>query len=224
LGGEKLKKYHPPGAVFAAAFIFMAGLCAGVPRVSAQSPDTTAESALLLEEAPSAPDRSAAESALILGDAPGLTGETGGSGSIMILLRMVLVLALAAAAIYGVVFFLKRAARPRAERNPYLKILTSASLGGSRSVYVVSLGAKAWLLGAGESGVSLIAELTDQEILDALLLEESRRNAEGPGGRFVDFRAMLRRLGGERSPGTAGGLVGFSPDKLRKRRERLKGL
>jgi flagellar protein FliO/FliZ len=143
---------------------------------------------------------------------------------------MVLVLALAAAAIYGVVFFLKRAARAPAARNPYLKVLTSASLGGSRQVYVVSLGAKAWLVGAGEGSVSLIAEVTDQETLDALLLDESRRSAESAGGRFGDFRAMLRRLGGGGRDAAGGmdaggtGIAEFSPDKLRKRRERLKGL
>jgi flagellar protein FliO/FliZ len=138
---------------------------------------------------------------------------------------MVLVLALAAAAVYGVVFVLKRAARPREPPNPHLKILTSAHLGGTRFVYVVSLGTRAWLLGAGEGSVSLIAEVTEQETLDTLLLEESRKNAEA-GGRLGDFRALLRRLGGgapaEAGGGSGGG--GFYPEKLRKHRERLKGL
>jgi flagellar protein FliO/FliZ len=133
---------------------------------------------------------------------------------------MVLVLALAAAAIYGVVFFLKRAARPREQNNPHLKVLTSAHLGSSRFVHVISVGSHAWLVGTGEGGVSLIAEINDKEAIDAMLLDESRRSVESAPGRFPDFRALLRRLGArETSDGQP-----FSPENLRRRRERLKGL
>ncbi|MDR1947888.1 MAG: flagellar biosynthetic protein FliO [Spirochaetaceae bacterium] len=162
------------------------------------------------------------EAAIILGEsAPGAASPAGPSFSVV--LRMVLVLALAAAAIYGVVFFLRRAARPQESRNPHLKILTSAHLGSNRFVYVVSVGSRAWLLGAGEGGVSLISELTDQETVDAMLLENSVKNAETAG----NFRALLRRIGGgfvPGKPGPAGGEGASVRDTLRKNRERLKGL
>jgi flagellar protein FliO/FliZ len=214
LGGEKLNRDSLFRAVVIAVLFFVNIGNAALPRLEAQARDQGMGVPL------DAADSRAAESALVLGEAP---PEVEGVNSPLVVLRMVLVLALAAAAIYGVVFFLKRAVRPPAARNPYLKVLTSASLGGSRQVYVVSLGTKAWLVGAGEGSVSLIAELTDQETLDALLLDESRRSAERAGGRFGDFRAMLRRLGGGMDAGGSG-ITEFSPDKLRKRRERLKGL
>jgi flagellar protein FliO/FliZ len=130
---------------------------------------------------------------------------------------MVLVLALAAAAIYGVVFFFKRFSRPAAQKNPYLKVLASAPLSTGSSVSVVSLGNKAWLVGAGTNGVSLIAEITDREMVDAMLLDDSRSDGGRP--KLLDFSALLRRLGG-------GGMAGerLSADDLRKRRERLKNL
>ncbi|MDR0452055.1 MAG: flagellar biosynthetic protein FliO [Treponema sp.] len=148
---------------------------------------------------------------------------------------MVLVLALAAAAVYGVVFFLRRSARPQSERNSRLKILTSAHLGSNRYVYVVNVGTKAWLVGAGEGGVSPIAEITEQEAIDAMILEESLRGAEMSASRFADFRAMLARFTGRPSSVAAGGTRGpdaslradaspFSAQALRKQRERLKGL
>jgi flagellar protein FliO/FliZ len=147
--------------------------------------------------------------------------------TIFVVLRMVLVLALAAAAIYGVVFFFKRLSRPAAQKNPYLKVLASAPLSTGSSVSVVSLGNKAWLLGvgtgAGSSGVSLIAEITDREMVDAMLLDDSRKGPYGShdGGRpkLLDFSALLHRLGGG---GTAGERL--SADDLRKRRERLNNL
>jgi flagellar protein FliO/FliZ len=138
---------------------------------------------------------------------------------------MVLALALAAAAIYGVVFFIRRVSRPRDRRNPYLKILASAHLGSNRYVYVINLGSQAWVVGAGEGGVSLISEVTDREALDAMVLESSQKQAAG--GQLPDFRTFLRRFG-------AGGGAGIPPEKqgypvdqadnVRKNRERLKGL
>jgi flagellar protein FliO/FliZ len=137
---------------------------------------------------------------------------------------MVLILALVAAAVYGAVFFIRRASRPRDTRNPHLKILTSAHLGSNRFVHVVNLGNQAWLVGSGEGGVSLIAEVSDREALDTMLLEDSRRQAESPGRRFSDFRALLRRFGGGSGPGVPPDKPGYSADDVRKNRERLRGL
>jgi flagellar protein FliO/FliZ len=163
------------------------------------------------------------ESEIILGEALPETPESGGR-QIFVIIRMVLVLALAAAAVYGVVYFLRRSARPQTQRNPHLKILTSAHLGSNRYVYVVSVGVKAWLIGAGEGGVNLISEVEDQEAVDAMLLDESRAAAEAGASRFADFKALLRRLGGGGGPPGTISRNGFSTETLRKQRERLKGL
>ena len=167
------------------------------------------------------------ERAFVFGEeAPG-TARSGG-GEIGVIIRMVLVLALAALAVYGVVYFLRRSTRPQTQRNPYLRILTSAHLGSSRFLYVVSVGSRAWLIGAGEGGVNLLSEIDDRETIDAMLLEESRRAGENAASRFVDFRALLRRLGGAGRSAANGvashGDAEFSPDILRQQRQRLREL
>jgi flagellar protein FliO/FliZ len=164
----------------------------------------------------------AAERALPLEEGGAAAGPAGTS-SIGTVFRMVLSLALAAAAIYGVIFFIKRAGRRAETRDPFLKILASAHLGGNRYAHVVAVGAKAWLLGAAEGGVSLIGEIEDKDILNAMLLEDSRRSAEAPPGgfprgRLPDFKAILSRLGMPVDSGAPGA------DNIRKRRERLKRL
>jgi len=137
--------------------------------------------------------------------------------SIWIFIRMILVLALAAAAIYGIVFFLRKNAKQTSASNPFLKILASSHLGFNRYVHIASVGSKAWLLGASEGGVNLISEIEDKEIIDAMLLEDSKKSVETQS-RFQDFLSILRRLG---TPGQ----TRFSGiDEIRKRRERLKGL
>lgn len=164
------------------------------------------------------------ESVFVLGEVDQEVGLSSVSSGFAVF-RMVLALALVAAAIYGAVFFIRRASRPRERRNSYLKVLTSAHLGSNRFVHVVNLGNQAWLVGSGEGGVSLIAEVADREVLDAMLLEDSQKQTE-PGGRIPDFRSLLRRFGGGTGPDRElpPDRPGYSVDNVRKNRERLRGL
>jgi flagellar protein FliO/FliZ len=135
-----------------------------------------------------------------------------------------------AAAVYGVVYFLRKIGRPAEVRESALKVLASTHLGSNRFVHVVSLGEKAWLVGASDGGVDLIAEIEDKESIDALLLDESKRAGEGGAGK-IDFFSIMRKLGaggrlaGSRGAGPSSSSNG-SPSAIgvRERRERLRGL
>jgi flagellar protein FliO/FliZ len=152
------------------------------------------------------------------------TARSASTVSVFSIFRMLLTLAVVAAAIYGLVYFLKfrRASRAKAELDPFLKILASAPLGPSRSVYVVSVGPQAWLVGSAETGVNLISEIGDKDTINAMLLEDSKRIAMPPAGDggapLLDFKAILERLGISTKNENSG------PDQIRKRSERLKGL
>ena len=143
-------------------------------------------------------------------------GQSGGT-SVWYIVRMVLVLILAAAAIYGIVFLFKRASKKAPDNDPFLKVLANVHLGANRYAHVVSVGSKAWLLGASDGGVNLIGEVDDKEIIDAMLLEDSRKISQS-SGKLPDFLAILRRLGAPAQPNASG------VDEIRKRRERLGGL
>jgi flagellar protein FliO/FliZ len=202
LGGEELKL-----PVFALLF-FGAGLLVQIPSISAQEdppqeihPLRAAERAIILDEenapAPAIPNRGPSTWAMI---------------------RMLLTLALAAAAIYGVVFFIRRSSKQPVEGDPFLKILATAHLGSNRYAHIVNVGDKAWLLGSSDGGVNLISEIENKDMLNAMLVEDSRKSAQARNSRFPDFLSVLRRMGvqpQERVPGV---------EDIRKRRERLKGL
>jgi flagellar protein FliO/FliZ len=158
---------------------------------------------------------------------PGGSAETipAASGvSVFGIFRVLLTLAVVAAAIYGLVYFLKfrRTSRAGAEQDPFLKILASAPLVANRSVHVISVGPQAWLVGSAETGVNLISEILDKDTINAMLLEDSKRIAmpptAGAAGPMLDFRAILGKLGISTKNENSG------PDQIRKRRERLKGL
>jgi flagellar protein FliO/FliZ len=144
--------------------------------------------------------------------------------SVFGIFRILLTLAVVAAAIYGLVFFLKfkRASRGKAELDPFLKILASVQLGANRSVHIISVGPQAWLVGSAETGVNLISEIGDKDTINAMLLEDSKRIAAPPAGgsagRLLDFKAVMEKLGFSSKNENPG------PDQIRKRSERLKGL
>jgi flagellar protein FliO/FliZ len=204
LGGEKLNRFCLVAFFLSACFFLNAII------VSAQTPDMPEPS--VPAEAAVSPQTD--ESLLLLGE--DVPAAVAGS-SFWAVFRMVVALALTAAAIYGIVFWLKRVARPPAPRNPHIRVLSSVPLGSNRTLHAVSVGGRTWLLGAGDGGVSLIAEITDQEAEVTAMLQDAQNGAEAPPG-LPGFKALLRRLGGlqaDRRPGA---------DNVRKRRERLKGL
>jgi flagellar protein FliO/FliZ len=157
--------------------------------------------------------RSEAERLLVIEDTP---AAAAGPSSAMAIFRMILVLALVAVVIYLVVFFLRRLSKPQGEQNPHLKILASTYLGSGRYVHVVSVGTKAWLVGSGEGGISHIADITEQEAVDAMLLDSSQKVAEAERNPLQNFQALLKKLSG------VSAREQDSLEKIRQRRERFK--
>ena len=121
-------------------------------------------------------------------------------------------LALVAGVIYLVVYFLRRMGKPQVEQNPHLKVLASTHLGSGRYVHVVSVGKEAWLIGSGEGGVNHIAGIGDQEAIDAMVLDASKRKADTP--EHFNFQSMLKKF--------SGGLSAKEQDRLEKMRTRRK--
>ena len=228
MGGEKLKATRPRWSVLFAAFLLAAGIIGISFPLQAQTVEVPAGEG---QFAPEAPETPSGEAALLIGEPLSDTPAFGTASSLSVIFRMVLVLALAALAIYGVVFFIKRLARPQELRDPHLKLLARVPLGGDSFAAVVSLGPKAWLVGGGSGGVNLISEVSDTETLETLLLDDARRNGEAEARGFIDFRSLLRRFrspsGKEPNPPPAGFPAeesGSFAENLRKQRERLKGL
>lgn len=199
LGGGKLKfsKF---------ALILFCGFFIQITVVSAQETEAPVEDPLLLREQGMALSDTAA-------------GPLPPAGpSVWNVIRMIITLALVAAAVYGIVFLFKKASRRPESKDPFLKVLASAPLGYNRYAHVVSVGSKAWLLGSSDGGVNLIGEVDDRDVLNAMLQEDSRKSDEAAASRFPDFTAMLRRLGVPAQQNAPGA------DNIRRRRERLKGL
>jgi len=141
------------------------------------------------------------ETTLTLGDTgtpARAANNAAGSSTLAYFLRMVVVLALVLAAIYGVYRLMKKASRPKAAESSAVKVLASTSLGSGKALHVVALGSKAYLLGATDSSISLVAEVLDKDFLDALALEAAMAPPAARLGSSRDFSSLLASLLGNR--------------------------
>lgn len=128
-----------------------------------------------------------------------------GSSSAWALVRAILVLAVLAFLVWLLLYFIRRRAAKQAGASPHLKILATTSVALNRHVHVIGLGTKAWLVGSSENAVNLIAEIEDQELIDQLRLEDSRRSSLDAtvAGNFSRLFSSLTGKGS--APGAASG-------------------
>lgn len=173
------------------------------------------------------------ETTLAIGGEAGAGAKAGekssGPNTFLYFLRMVLVLALVLGAIYLVFRLMKRLGKPKVGSDSAIKVLATTSLGTGRAVHVLSLGSKAYLVGSTDSAVSLIAEVTEKEVVDDLVLKAGAEVAAPKG----DFASILSSLLPKRKEGeaplskrersmAAKDEEGLSPEFLAVQRERLR--
>lgn len=156
------------------------------------------------------------ESTLVLAEATNNEIQAPTTSLFPYILRMIIVLAFVIAAIYGLFALIKRSSRQRNEEDAYIKVLASSPLAAGKTLHVISVGERAWLLASTDATVSVVSELEDRELIDALSL----RLAAAPGAAREDFVSSLRRLLTKGS--RTGGAVSSSVDFLVKQRDRLK--
>lgn len=188
------------------------------------------------------------ESKIFLGtaDSNGATGsvERESESGVWILLRIIIVLALVCAAIYGVVYLMKRSTRINVANDPYLKSVAQLHLAPNKSLQVITVGAKAFLVGITEQAISLVGEIDDRELIDAMNLA-SERNAVAAPASFASilssFLPAQNRASGTQKGNEAGERVragntdsgtgiqeaeaaAGTADFIRRQRERLRGI
>ena len=124
----------------------------------------TDESLILID-----PTAGSASSGLAAADAPRSYSSAGA------VLRLIVVLALLCVACYFILRLIRKSQGGNVSTDPFLQVTASLSLGQGKSVSVVTLGGRAFLLGVSENSVSLIAEITDSELIDQMNLSGGSR-------------------------------------------------
>lgn len=177
---------------------------------------TTATESSTGEE--SAPGDAAAEGAVDEGElrfADGETPTTEGEAigpvtdlTIWDFVRMVLVLALVVALIYGLFFLLKRTGSVRSEQSGVITVLATQSLPGNGMVHLIKVGTQVFVLGSSEHSLRLLTEISDKESRDEVEL----RVAEMPQSERKSFSDLMSAM-----------LGGFGREAATQERERGEG-
>lgn len=110
------------------------------------------------------------------------SGNESRKSSVWPFVRMILMLVLVIAAVYGVLFFMKRRGAGGRSDDQFLRRVAYLNLGQGKSVEVVTLVDKgAYLLGVTEGGINLISEVKDEELIQAMnLYADKQANTTRP--------------------------------------------
>ena len=143
--------------------------------------------------------------------------------TLWLFVRMILVLAVVVCCIYGVLWLFKRSAQSPESEDPFLRQVSSVSLGNGKSAQVITLIDRAYIIGVSDASVNLLAEITDKELVDAMnLYSDERKHIKKPRS-FSDILDifMQTKSSGKGSVFSASGTE--LSDMLKRQRERING-
>jgi flagellar protein FliO/FliZ len=87
-----------------------------------------------------------------------------------IFIRMIFVLIIIVGIIYFIFRLIKKSAEPGKDEDPFLRKVSSITLSPGKSVQVVTLLDKAYILGVGDDSINLIDQVNDLELINAMNL------------------------------------------------------
>jgi len=107
------------------------------------------------------------------------------------IIKMVVVLALVVAALYGIMRFFKHKNNNVQSDDDFMRRVSSLSFAPGKSVEIVTLVDRAFMLGVTDSNINLIAEITDKEMISAMNLNfDKKQNTKKPMN-FSDVLEMF---------------------------------
>ena len=128
--------------------------------------------------------------------------------------RMVVVLAVMVGAIFFLFRFIKKSAGRvslGSDDDTFLRLIGGVSLGQGKSVQIVIIMDKAYLIGVGEQNISLIAEINDKELINAMNIYADKKGKTARPKSFADVLDLFMPRG-TRARQTEGGNVFESPE------------
>lgn len=136
------------------------------------------------------------------------------------LVKTILVLLLVIAAIYVVMYILRKFSASPIDGSSLIKVVGSKGLMKDSAVHLIEVGNQVFLVGTGSSSVNLISEITDQETIDNIQLNLSSGNS----GKNSTFSQRITSFLGRGGTAKTEEQIKKSEEFLRTQRNRLKDL
>lgn len=157
-------------------------------------------------------------------------GETPASANTFFLFfRMILVLAFVVACIYGVLWLMRRSMKRNPKNSdPFLRNVSSIDLAVGKSVHVVTLLDRAYVVGVGENSVNLLGEFSsenekDRELINAMnLYADEHQNVKKPKS-FADVLEIFMPKAAKSKSGIFGDTQKRMNDTIERQRNQMNG-
>ena len=109
------------------------------------------------------------------------TSVTTKTGTAKMIIKMIVALVLVIAALYGIMLFFKKKNNPAQSDDDFMRRVSSLNFAPGKSIEVVTLVDRCFMLGVTDSNINLIAEITDKEMISALNLNfDKKQNTKKP--------------------------------------------
>lgn len=103
--------------------------------------------------------------------------------------RMIIVLICIVAACYAIMLFFKKKNNVSKSEDDYLRKVSTLTLSPGKTIEIVTLLDQAYILGVTDSGINLIDEIKDKELISALNLNfDNKQNVKKP----MNFNDVLQ--------------------------------
>lgn len=163
------------------------------------------------------------QSAIPIPSADGAFDDVRAPSSLWLFIRMILVLAIVIALIYAVLRFMRKTGGVGDTDDPFLRRVASLSLGQGKTVQVVTLLERAYLVGVTDNGINLIGEIGDKELVDSMNLFADKSTPSKKPRTFADVLELFMQESANRADARKQhtGSASFSTQSLREQRNRL---
>lgn len=177
--------------MLAAVIVFMAAVFALYSQSTAAGNDQAATS--ITEESIILSDDTAA-------DNPVGAQTYKGPSTVGMFVRMIIVLIIVVGLIYGVLWFIKKKTNVVKTDDDYLRRAAYINIAPGKTVEVITLIDKAYLIGVTEDNITMLGEIHDEELIKAMNLTADKKNNTKKPSSFADVLDMfLIKKGGQKN-------------------------
>ena len=123
-------------------------------------------------------------------DNPASTSYKGPS-TVGMFVRMIIVLIIVVGLIYGVLWFIKKKTNVVKTDDEYLRRAAYINIAPGKTVEVITLIDKAYLIGVTEDNITMLGEIHDDELIKAMNLSADKKNNTKKPATFADVLDMF---------------------------------
>lgn len=122
-----------------------------------------------------------------------------GTSTIGLLLRVIIVLVIVVGLIYGVLWFIKRKTNIVKTEDDFLRRVSYINIAPGKSVEVITLIDKAYLIGVTEDNITLLGEIDDKELINAMNVNADKKGNVKKPLNFADVLDLFTAKGKKNS-------------------------